>query len=97
MQVPEGYKLCTGCKQVLKHTPKLFHRDNNVSSGLKARCKTCCLSELKEKNKHKRELTKKEEANEGRQGDEDSDADFEVFDRQMFLFFKSVLVFLFQI
>lgn len=39
--IPEGYKRCTGCKQVHPATPEYFDRYHRMKDGLHRRCKTC--------------------------------------------------------
>lgn len=40
-QVPDGYKRCSKCKQILPATPNAFSRNRTTSDGLTSECKTC--------------------------------------------------------
>lgn len=39
--LPDGYKRCTGCKEIFPATPEFFHRATQRKSGLSSRCKEC--------------------------------------------------------
>ena len=41
LHIPSGFKRCTGCGAILPVNAKWFHRDKNLSSGYRGKCKKC--------------------------------------------------------